>query len=581
MLLRAHESIRARQDLSQKKPSPRYEFLQAKNGMPVAKRDGVFLDSGYDPEAAASARALRMEIRGKRAAVVFGDGFCYLARELARKGLRVLVVESDAELLIHALDILGDGAFCDFYLVFAEEDFQDAVFADFIEPSWQINDVLIVSAPAAAAPVLRQAEAALVALFKRRMLSLETGAWFGERWAFNILDNLISLTRYEVSAQWARYEAGAGRAQAITLHRGDWVIAAPGPSLDSAAQRDSGGSRAQAITLHRGDWVIAAPGPSLDSAASLLGRERERYTLLALAPALRPLLDRGITPDLVASSDGGWANGLHLAGLYPAIPLLFPLFCFGGIARAWRGPLIPFSYGSAFESLFFSADGIPVLAETPTVALFALQLAVRFGAERIVFAGQDFAALSSKGHARGYRFDTDACNRSARSEPPEKYLDGTYRRRDKSIAGWRSEAKMLLYSQAFAREIQGLPIKLSALDASPFLTAIPPAGPFEGRGERSVFTPPACRIAPGRLEGLLEFCSRALRGEAPLEGEALGRAAFADPALGAFFALARPIAQYHHQRGDYLRAGEMLSVRLPVLLQRLVKRLCILLNTQA
>jgi len=566
----AYETIRNR---ASQPPPPKgsdfktIEFLHAKNGMPIAKRNGVFLDSSYNPEAAANARADRMDTQGKRAAVLFGDGFCYLARTLARQGLRVLVVEDDTELMVNALQSLGENAFRDFSLLFADmgDASQDTPPADFyaslesfIDPSWQISDVLIVPAAAQADPILGQAEAALITLFKRRKFNMETSAWFGERWAYNILDNLSALALRKRQARETSAHAAAGDPMTIPIHRGD--------------------------------WVIAAPGPSLDSAAALLGESRARFTLLALAPALRPLLDRGITPDLVASSDGGWANGLHLAGLRcPDIPLLFPLFCYGGIARAWQGPLIPFSYGNEFENLFLGAEAMRAVPETPTVALFALQLALRFGAERIFFAGQDFASFSSKGHARGYRFDADAGYRSTRTAAPEKYLDGTWRRGDTALAlpgvsklsGWRSDTKMRMYAEAFAGELSGISglnpcPELCVLGASPLSATLPEAPPFSGQGEQYGYALPSCTLAPDHPELFLQACLRLQN--APFSGiEAL----FADPHLKVFFAFASPVAFYHYQRGEYARAEELLLPRLSGMLKRIIHRLRFLLNPGA
>ena len=555
----AYESIRARAALPKNQPAGVFEFLQAKNGMPIAKRNGVFLDSSYNPEAAARARADRMDIQDKHAAVLFGDGFCYLARTLASRGLQVFVVENDSELMANALRLLGDDAFRGFHVLFTNDSSAHSV-ADclepFIDPLWQINDILIVPAPAAADPVLRRAETALMTLFKRRKFNLETSAWFGERWACNVLDNLCTLRLR-------------------------------GPMSGAGQPRG-------AVQIHRGDWVIAAPGPSLDTAADLLGKRREHFTLLALAPALRPLLERGITPDLIASSDGGWANGLHLTGLNcPEIPLLFPLFCYGGIARAWQGPLIPFSYGSAFESLFLGAEAMPIVPEAPTVALFALRLAARFGAERIFFAGQDFASFSSKGHARGYRFDADAGYRGTRIAPPEKYLGGTWRRGDKPLPeppGWRSDTKMRMYAEAFTGALNALAPRAAeppaagpavyTLGASPLAAALPEAHaappPFSGRGAEYSFALPSCALAPNHPEQIFETCLRLRQNPSSPETKTL----FTEPRLETFFSFTHPVAFYHYSRGEHARAEELLLARLPGTLGRSIHRLRILLNNR-
>ncbi|MDR2733062.1 MAG: DUF115 domain-containing protein [Spirochaetota bacterium] len=507
--------------------------------MPIARRNGILLDSSYDPESSARALASRMDTEGKAAAIIFGGGFGYLARELVRRGLRVLVIENDAELAVNGLRLLGEDAFRDFSMIFTDEPYIEALERDFLEPSWQIGDILIVSAAASAVrettvgyPDLLQAERAVVALFKRRMQELETSAWFGERWTCNLLDNLCAIR---------------------------------------------GRSREQRADTRRGDWVIASPGPSLDAAVCALANSRGYYTLLALASALRPLLERGIRPDFVASTDGGWANGLHLAGLEDSgIPLLFPLFCYAGVARGWQGALIPFTYSTSVENFFLDAHSVIPVPESPTVALFAIFAAKRLGAERIIFAGQDFASISSKGHARGYRFDADAQNRGTRTAPPEKYLDATFRRHDEQCAYWRTDSKMRAYAEAFLREVTKSPDEFLALDTgvlSPHLAALPPARAFNPGGVHEVRLPPPA-LQYDRLERLYAALLRLPPGD-----EALCHTVFDDPDLREFFAFARPLAFHHYRHGAYPRADELLALRLPDFRRRILHRLRILLNT--
>ena len=418
----------------------RIETVKAKNGLPVARRDGRFLDSSHDPHAGAVKRLTGLQTSGRTLALVFGDGFGYLSRHLVSLGMDVLLVESDSQLVQAGYEALGAEAWNDFSLVLCpptcEPSFWDALLPDHL----QASDILVVPPLFSGDKALLAAAESFVICLRRRMVNLETTGWFGARWVCNILDTLAHL---------------------VSLEAHIWS-----PSM---------------LPLG-GDWVIAVPGPSLEESLEFLSTQRKHYTLLALAPAVRTLRAAGISPDAVCTSDGGWANRLHLAGLgLDQVPLVLPLYAAAGIARDWPGPLIPLSCGTGIETSLVT--GLPVMGETPTVALLALRIALAARADRIILAGQDFAARSNKGHARGYRFDEDGALRALRTRPTEKALDATWQRHDLTRAGWRADTKSLLYRDGLVEFARQHDFSLLRLGDSPFLAEVPALDAFAGPGQ--------------------------------------------------------------------------------------------------
>ncbi len=415
------------------------ETVLSRSGRPVARRAGRFVDSSHDPEAGALKRLTGLALEGRLMAIVFGDGFGYLSRQLAGRGLEVLLIESDPALIQAGYRALGAEAWASFGLAVCTGEPGPAFWEERVPAHFQASEILLVPPAAGSDALLASAAASLVTFLRRRMVDFQTTLWFGPQWVLNILDNLALLA--------------------------------------AAPQR----VRAADSLPEGGDWIIAAPGPGLEACLPDIARMRKEHTLLALAPAVRALLAAGILPDLVCTSDGGWANRLHLAGIrLPAVPLVFSLHAAAGIARDWAGPLIPLSCGTALETGL--AEGLPCIGETPTVALFALRVALACRAERIILAGQDFASLSCKAHARGYRFEEDLVWRSLRTAPAEKGLARTWQRHDLMRGSWRADSKFLMYRDNLLEFARARQIPLFRIGSSPFLAELPQAGECRGGG---------------------------------------------------------------------------------------------------
>jgi hypothetical protein len=252
-------------------------------------------------------------------------------------------------------------------------------------------------------------------------------AWFGRRWLCNILANL----------------------------------AAPAPHTLQVE--------------NTGDVLLAVPGPTLPRALPLL-RESGRFLLIALAPTLPFLEAAGIVPDLVVTSDGGFANLLHFCGPNKtSVPLVYPLMTHAGVARHWAGPVVPVSMGMGPEPLLLRRGSCPSFRNVPP--LRSLRCGWRPRWERRVSFWRGRTSDSPAGGAMcpGYRFEEALHERATRLRPVLAGLDRPFREHWPQEEGFRSSGTFRLYRDNF--------VETAAAAGRPVL-ALPPAPLLKGAGSR-------------------------------------------------------------------------------------------------
>jgi hypothetical protein len=220
--------------------------------------------------------------------------------------------------------------------------------------------------------------------------------------------------------------------------------------------------------------VVAAAGPSLEASLDLLETERKGYRLLAVSSALSTLASRGIEPDLVVASDGGFWSRYHLyplaaAGGRIASPLTaLPSACLGpGLAFL---PLVQAGFPEPeLASLLGSGLG---LASHGTVSGTAIHLAASLGRGPIILAGLDLAVLESRAHARPHGFDALVAAPEGRLKPRETILHDRIVQSNPELLGegpWRTSRSLVLYARALAAEAGRPPLagRLYRLNPSP------------------------------------------------------------------------------------------------------------------
>jgi len=151
--------------------------------------------------------------------------------------------------------------------------------------------------------------------------------------------------------------------------------------------------------------VVAGAGPSLDAAMPILRAYQGKYILIAVDRALKPLLEHGITPHIVCTSD----MDLFLKNFFTgfAIPdsvaLVYDRDCYFGVPQGWKGPLI--TYDLYFDTGIWSTTFLGhrgFLCKNFTVSHTALYIAATMGCENVILTGVDFAYPSvEKHHASG------------------------------------------------------------------------------------------------------------------------------------------------------------------------------------
>ena len=351
------------------------EIRITRSGQLTARIGGRYLHSPYDPEQEAS-RFAEAQLKGESPSAIL-----LLGAELghARAALRrlhpmagLLAVFYDPELHARSLDRPGpdtswhpgQGPLLEFLRRAVEELHTEGLAV----LEWPASARLY---PEASLEAHRQ----VAQLLRERRGSLATASASGRRWLANSFRNYLCLER----------------------------ILAPQPA---APERP---------------LLIAASGPSLEQALPALSGLRHQMTLWCLPSALSCLLENGLTPDLVVSTDSGFYAAAHLQPLARCpVPLAMPLSAATG-AWAFPGGTLLICQDAPYEEALLAAAGYPAMKVPPqgTVAATALDMALRSTRCPVVLAGLDLCYLDLRGHARPSFFDRFLLARARRTGPFE------------------------------------------------------------------------------------------------------------------------------------------------------------------
>ena len=157
--------------------------------------------------------------------------------------------------------------------------------------------------------------------------------------------------------------------------------------------------------------VIAAAGPSLDAAMPELQRMTGRGLLIAVDTALRPMLDAGITPQLVTALDPSLLNARHFQMLAEC-----PDTWLVAESALDRSAAAPFDQRTFWLRIakhhpwpWLNACGIEVgqIDVWGSVLTGAFQLACVAGCDPIIFVGADLAFTGGRPYCRGTTYEFD------------------------------------------------------------------------------------------------------------------------------------------------------------------------------
>ncbi len=167
--------------------------------------------------------------------------------------------------------------------------------------------------------------------------------------------------------------------------------------------------------------VVCASGPSLELCIKILKAAEKKIFILCLSSATCVLLQNGIIPDLILSTDGGWWAGEHLKLLkqYKNIPIALPCEAFIPKTILKNNSIIPLRYddsSSFISSEILSNSNIPSTSafRNPTVSGTALFLAQSITDNKVFFCGLDLKAGKGYQHTKPNEIEKDNSNKDSR-----------------------------------------------------------------------------------------------------------------------------------------------------------------------
>ncbi len=151
--------------------------------------------------------------------------------------------------------------------------------------------------------------------------------------------------------------------------------------------------------------LIVSGGPSLNKNIDLIHKLKNKAIIIALGTTLKPLLKRGIVPDIVIAIDPAPAQVKYFDNIdIPKNIFFVTTNVFNPRALTyWKGPSFWVNDGTAYVRFLDSVSNYfrPNIYLGMTVAHGATSLAYYMGANPIILVGQDLSYSSNKTHVDG------------------------------------------------------------------------------------------------------------------------------------------------------------------------------------
>lgn len=149
--------------------------------------------------------------------------------------------------------------------------------------------------------------------------------------------------------------------------------------------------------------IVVAAGPSLDKNIDELKRAKGRSFIIAVDTAIKPLLKRGIMPDMFAIVDGKKPLELIQYEGAEKIPLLTSITAANPVLSYHKGMKFFFNEGDGYINEIYALNGksFESVACGGSVATIAFSLAFMIGIDTVILVGQDLALTGNKTHADG------------------------------------------------------------------------------------------------------------------------------------------------------------------------------------
>lgn len=137
--------------------------------------------------------------------------------------------------------------------------------------------------------------------------------------------------------------------------------------------------------------IVASAGPSLDDEVHNIKSYRDEYFIICVGSALKTLMDNGIIPNGIVIIDPSELVYNQIKGYENIeVPLCFLATASSLAVEKYSGPKYIF-YNSGCDEKNLIKTG-------NTVAVSALDLAVKCGADEVIMVGQDLACIGEQSH---------------------------------------------------------------------------------------------------------------------------------------------------------------------------------------
>lgn len=141
--------------------------------------------------------------------------------------------------------------------------------------------------------------------------------------------------------------------------------------------------------------ILAAAGPSLDENVEVIKSINKNVSIFAVGSAVRTLVENNIIPDMICIIDSQEIVYNQLRGYEN---LNVPL-CFLSTASRWA---VKNYKGPKFKFYNYNKENNIIINTGKSVATAILDIAIKIGANPIIFIGQDLAFLNNKTHTNSY-----------------------------------------------------------------------------------------------------------------------------------------------------------------------------------
>lgn len=142
--------------------------------------------------------------------------------------------------------------------------------------------------------------------------------------------------------------------------------------------------------FHRGEpALMIAGGPSLEDAIPYLKEAQFSYYIVAIGQVAKVLLNNGISPDYIISTDSELRNAHFFKDVKIDIPLIYPLQVNHLVPGSVDGKLIPYADNSVTRDILSYSE--KKISPAPSVAISAVLFMDYVGFSAIGLIGQDLA----------------------------------------------------------------------------------------------------------------------------------------------------------------------------------------------